>query len=92
MAPAAATPSPHAGDLTAADAARVREARREAEAPPGSLGAQLRVETPWEGYDSQSVVTVVARLRDADAAQRAIVRLYEETHKKRAGILRATAR
>jgi hypothetical protein len=92
MAPAAATPSPHAGNLTAADAARVREARREAEAPPGSLGAQLHVETPWEGYDSQNVATVVARLRDADAAQRAIVRLYEETHKKRAGILRATAR
>jgi len=82
--------SPHASDLSSADAARVREAEREAEATPDGPGPELRVEAPWPGYDAMNVGQVLERLTGADQTTRAMVRLYEETHKNRKGVLRAT--
>ncbi|HEY3188229.1 MAG TPA: ferritin-like domain-containing protein [Solirubrobacteraceae bacterium] len=80
---------------TRAQAARLREEQREAETPVESEGAgapaaQVHIEAPWEGYDTLKAGEIVARLRDANDAVRAMVRLYEETHKNRKSILQAT--
>jgi hypothetical protein len=88
--PAPVPPSPHVNDLTSADAARIREAEREAEASPDGPGPELRVEAPWPGYDAMNIAQVLDRLTGADPTTRAMVRLYEETHKNRRGVLRAT--
>lgn len=53
--------------------------------------AQIRVDAPWNGYDAMKASEIVARVKDADDAARAVVRLYEQTHKKRKSILDATA-
>jgi hypothetical protein len=89
-APAPVPPSPHRDDLTGADAARLREAEREAEFGPDGPGPELRVEAPWPGYDAMNIDQVLDRLTGADPTLRAMVRLYEETHKNRKGVLRAT--
>jgi len=83
-------PSPHADDLTSADAARIREAERVAHASPDGPGPELHVEAPWPGYDAMTVGQVLERLTGTDQTTRAMVRLYEETHKNRKGVLRAT--
>lgn len=85
-----AVPSPHRDDLTGADAARLREVRREEEASPDGPGPELHVEPPWPDYEAMTVVEVLQRLAGADPTTRAMVRLYEETHKNRRGVLRAT--
>lgn len=54
-------------------------------------GAQLRVGAPWDGYDTMKASEIVARVGNADPAVKAVVRLYEQTHKKRKSILDATA-
>ena len=56
-----------------------------------SPGAQIRVDAPWDGYDKMKAGEVVTRVKDADASEKAVVRLYEQTHKKRKSILDATA-
>jgi len=89
-APPEPSPSPHAGELTSAEAARRREAEREAETTPDSPGPELRVEEPWPGYDAMTVAQVRERLAGADPTMRALVRLYEERHKNRKGVLQAT--
>jgi len=48
------------------------------------------VEEPWPGYDEMTVAQVRERLTGADPATTALVRLYEETHRGRKGVLRAT--
>ena len=83
-------PSPHADDLTSADAARIREAERVAHASPDGPGPELHVEAPWPGYDAMTVGQVLERLTGTDQTTRAMVRLYEETHKNRKGVLQAT--
>jgi hypothetical protein len=83
-------PSPHESDLTGADAARLREAQREAESSADGPGPELRVAPPWPGYDTMNVGEVLDRLTGTDRTMRAMVRLYEETHKNRKGVLRAT--
>jgi hypothetical protein len=87
---APAPPSPHVNDLTSADAARIREAEREAQSSPDGPGPELRVEAPWPDYDAMNVGQVLDRLTGTDQTTRAMVRLYEETHKNRKGVLRAT--
>jgi hypothetical protein len=77
---------PRRRDEAVADNERVVET--EGAAAPG---AQLRVEAPWDGYDAMKAGEIVARVRSADPAARAVVRLYEQTHKKRKSILDATA-
>jgi pimeloyl-ACP methyl ester carboxylesterase len=52
-------------------------------------GAEVRVEEPWEGYDTMRVPEIRARLRDAPPELAAVVRLYEAAHKNRTGVLRA---
>jgi hypothetical protein len=54
-------------------------------------GATLRVDAPWDGYDQMKAQEIVARVRGGDDAAKAVVRLYEQTHKKRKSILDATA-
>jgi ferritin-like metal-binding protein YciE len=90
-----AAPSPEGP--TRAEAARVREREREAEQDDvvetegaAAPGANLRVEAPWEGYDSMKAGDIVARLRESDPATRAMVRLYEQSKKGRKSILAAT--
>jgi hypothetical protein len=89
-APPPPAPSPHVNDLTSADAARNREAEREAQASLDGPGPELRVEAPWPDYDAMNVGQVLDRLTGTDQTTRAMVRLYEETHKNRKGVLRAT--
>jgi len=89
-APPSPPPSPHVDDLTSADAARLREAERVAHASPDGPGPELHVEAPWPDYDTMTVGQVLDRLTGTDQTTRAMVRLYEETHKNRKGVLRAT--
>jgi hypothetical protein len=64
--------------------------REEHEAEFGTEGgAEVRVEEPWEGYDRMNADEIVRRLRGADGAKLAIVRLYEANHRNRATVLRA---
>jgi hypothetical protein len=81
--------------------ARVRPLRegphvdREAElvetlGPAEDVVATIQVDEPWDGYDAMPATAIVARLRDGDEATRAVVRLYEQRHKKRTTVLRAT--
>lgn len=77
-------------DLTAAAAARRRERDRESRTGADSPGPEIHVDEPWEGYDAMNVAEVAGRLRGADPALRAMVRLYEERHKNRRGVLLRT--
>lgn len=56
-----------------------------------SPAATVRVDEPWDGYGSMKAGDIVTRLASSDAATKAVVRLYEQTHKKRKSILDATA-
>ena len=58
--------------------------------PADDVGASITVEEPWDGYARQSATGIVARLRGADPATKAVVALYERGHKNRATVLRAT--
>jgi hypothetical protein len=79
-----------APEPTRGDAARLREERREAETTPESPGAEIRVEEPWKGYGAMTAPDVIDRLRVADDATKAVVRLFESTHRKRKTVLAAT--
>ena len=64
-------------------------------AEPGAedgAGAELSVAEPWEGYATMRADEIVARLRDAPAAEAAAVELYEVTHKSRQSVLKAAER
>jgi hypothetical protein len=58
--------------------------------PADDVGATITVEEPWDGYAQQPATAIVARLRGADPATKAVVALYERGHKQRATVLRAT--
>jgi hypothetical protein len=79
-----------APEPTRGDAARLREEQRAAETTPESPGPEIRVEEPWEGYTAMTAPDVVDRLRVADDATKAVVRLFESTHRKRKTVLAAT--
>ena len=69
-----------------------REAALAYEAGPSDdVGAEVHVDAPWDGYDRMRAADIVARLRSADAATRAVVRLYEQQGKARSSVLAATA-
>jgi hypothetical protein len=55
-----------------------------------SPGAEVRIDAPWEDYDRMKAGEVVERLRTADDAVKAMVRLYEQSKKSRKTILQAT--
>lgn len=56
-----------------------------------SPGAELRVDAPWDGYEQMKAADIVDRLVVADAAQKAIVRLYEQQHRGRKSVLAAAS-
>lgn len=56
-----------------------------------SPSAQIRIDAPWEGYDDMKAPQIVSRVRGEDATVKAVVRLYEGSHRKRKSILEATA-
>jgi hypothetical protein len=58
--------------------------------PADDVGAAITVSEPWDGYAQQPATAIVARLRGADPATKAVVALYERGHKQRATVLRAT--
>ena len=85
-APAAAAPE--------AEAAHVdREAIVVAESSdPGAdegVGAQIRIDEPWDGYDELNVKQVSAQLADAGTETLAVVRLYESANRNRRTVLDA---
>jgi hypothetical protein len=59
--------------------------------PARDVGATITIQQPWEGYDGMPAAAVVARLRGADEATRAMVALYEQAHRARATVLRAAS-
>jgi hypothetical protein len=58
--------------------------------PADDVGGTITVQEPWDGYAGQPATAIVARLRGADPATKAVVALYERGHKNRATVLRAT--
>ncbi|HEY8581477.1 MAG TPA: hypothetical protein VIL49_00970 [Capillimicrobium sp.] len=81
---------PRSNDLSAAEAARMRDEERREETDDDSPGPEIHVAAPWPGYEKQNVSQILDKLTGADPTTKAMVRLFEETHKNRKGILRAT--
>jgi ferritin-like metal-binding protein YciE len=54
--------------------------------------SSLRGKEPWAGYDELTATEVQAALAEADEERVKDVRAYEQTHKRRAGVLNATER
>jgi hypothetical protein len=52
--------------------------------------ATIRIDAPWDGYDTMKAGDIVTRLRSEDPTVKAIVRLYEQNGKKRKSIIDAT--
>ena len=105
--PAAATPAPDpapvppaAEPVAAAPGAPPDRVDREAtlvreSADPGAaghVGAQIRVDEPWDGYADMRAVDIVARLSDASPEMLAVVRLYEQANGDRVTVLDAIDR
>jgi hypothetical protein len=76
-------------ELTHGQAARIREAEREAEVTEDSPGAVVHVDEPWHGYTSMKAPEIIDRLRVSDDAVKAVVLLYEGSHRGRKTVLRA---
>jgi hypothetical protein len=79
---------------------RRAEQRESGESPDTTLAetegaaephATIHVDAPWPGYEKMKAPEIVARVKESDAATKAVVRLYEQTHKKRKSILDATS-
>jgi hypothetical protein len=85
--PIAAVPEPTPGE-----AARIREQRREGETTAESPGAEVHVDEPWQGYASMNAPEIIDRLAVSDATVKAVVLLYEGSHRARKTVLRAAAR
>jgi hypothetical protein len=58
--------------------------------PAQDVGAEVHVDAPWDGYDRMRAADIVVRLKTADDATRAVVRLYEQQGKARSSVLAAT--
>ena len=82
--PIAVVPEPTRGE-----AARIRAEQREAEAGEDSPGAVVRVDEPWRGYKAMKAPEIIDRLAVSDEAVRAVVLLYEGSHRKRKTVLEA---
>jgi hypothetical protein len=64
-------------------------------ADPGAedgAGAAIEVDEPWPGYAGMNANAVITRLREASAAELALVELYEPAHKGRKTVLAAAER
>jgi len=82
--PIAVVPEPTRGQ-----AARIRAERRETEQTEGSPGPEIHVDEPWPGYASMNAPEIIDRLRVSDDAVKAVVVLYERSHRARKTVLRA---
>ena len=85
--PVAGVPEPTTGEV-----ARIREQRRDAETTAESPGAEVHVDEPWRGYASMNAPEIIDRLAVSDAAVKAVVLLYENSHRARKTVLRAASR
>ena len=54
-------------------------------------GPELRIDEPWDGYSAMTATEIRRRLRQADAATVAAVRLYEAANKGRSTVLQAAS-
>ncbi len=89
-APAASPPAPEAERLGERPAHVSREAAPVASfGPAGDAQASLSVQAPWKGYELQPAPDIIARVRGADEATKAVVLLYEQQHKRRTTVLKA---
>jgi hypothetical protein len=64
-------------------------------AEPGAedgAGAQVTMDSPWEGYDAMSADELIIRLGESDPAELAAVKLYESAKRRRATVLKAVDR
>jgi hypothetical protein len=52
-------------------------------------GPQIRVDEPWDGYSKMKAADVIDRLAAATPEERAVVQLYESTHRRRKTVLEA---
>ena len=57
--------------------------------PSDDPGSTIEVHAPWPGYDEHSAAEVVKRVRSGDEATRAVVLLYERSHKARKSVIAA---
>ena len=57
--------------------------------PSDDPGSTIEVQAPWPRYDEHSAAEVIKRVRSGDEATRAVVLLYERTHKARKSVIAA---
>ena len=57
--------------------------------PSDDPGSTIEVHAPWPRYDEHSAAEVIKRVRSGDEATRAVVLLYERTHKARKSVITA---
>src|SRR3954465_9890240 len=57
--------------------------------PSDDPGSTIQVQAPWPRYDEHSAGEVIKRGRSGDEATRAVVLLYERTHKARKSVIAA---
>jgi hypothetical protein len=57
--------------------------------PSDDPSPAIEVQAPWAGYDEHSAAEVVKRVRSGDEATRAVVLLYERTHRRRKSVIAA---
>ena len=57
--------------------------------PADEPGSTLEVQPPWPNYDEHPASEVIKRVRSGDEATRAVVLLYERTHKRRKSVIAA---
>jgi hypothetical protein len=91
--PAPADPAPIEAvpEPTRGQAARIRAEQREAEQTSDSPGPEIHVSEPWPGYASMNAPEIIDRLGSSDDAVKAIVVLYESSHRARKTVLRAAS-
>jgi type IV secretory pathway VirB10-like protein len=89
--PAPADPAPIEAvpEPTRGQAARIRAEQRAAEQTGDSPGPEIHVSEPWPGYASMNAPEIIDRLGSSDDAVKAIVLLYESSHRARKTVLRA---
>jgi hypothetical protein len=86
-APLVAVPEPTPGEV-----ARLRQQQREAEQTEDSPGPEIRVDEPWPGYKAMNAPDIIDRLGVSDEAVKAVVLLYERSHRGRKTVLAAAGR
>ena len=57
--------------------------------PADDAGSTVHVQAPWDGYDAHPAAEVIKRVRAGDEATKAVVLLYEQSHKARASVIKA---